>query len=947
MIGESFSHYKILAKLGEGGMGVVYKAEDTRLDRHVALKFLAQELTRDEESRKRFLREAKAAAGINHPNVCVVHEIGDLDGRDFLALEYIDGETLDARIEPGPLKVEDALGIARQVADGLVAAHEKNVVHRDIKPGNLMITPDGRVKILDFGLALLTEKSKLTQLDTTVGTAAYMSPEQMQALDVDHRTDVWALGCVLYEMVAGRRAFRGEYAQAMAYEIVHEEPEPLTGLRTGVPMDLEFIVNKCLEKDPGKRYGRVADLGVDLGNLAEKIKSGRSRVSRSVAAVPAATDVRSAGSRELAPVDNPLAKYHVIEDLDSVGDSVVFRAEDVQLKRSVTINVVPESAAREAERRRWRYRAFVVALVMLIAALIGLRVREPASEQQPRPLRQFALTPSVGVQTLAVKRNVAISPNGRHIAFVAPDSGGLWVWDLDQRKPRAIEGTKGAGNPFWSPRSDFIGFAADGELRKVAVTGGPSIPLCGIKDGTNNGSAWSPDGEVIVFSAHIDKGVFGLYEVPAQGGAPKLLLRPEGFEDELGKGVSLSRPHFLPAPAGRRVVVFAAGPLSVHSLVVQDLETGRREILGKGTNPSYSAGGHLVYQASLLTEYDLWAMPFSLDTLRAEGEAFPISEDAFQATVADDETLVYLDTPPTDRGRLVWVDRSGRKLREVDLAGQLASPALSPDGRRVALSLTEGGNQDIWVFDMVRGVKTRLTNAASAEWRPVWSPNGEQIAFLTFRSGSGDIYLRRSDGAGEATPLLATPDFDILSDWSRDGRYLLFHVDGVYDIGWVELEEEGSSRQPHRTIKTPAAESVPKLSPNGRFVAYSSAESGRIELYVRPFPEGEGRVTVSTNGGTRMRWSRDGKELFYVEGETLIAVEVSTEGEFSIGKTTRLFDHPGLRPGFNYAPYDVSADGERFILVEPITETGETPKPTIRVVENWAEEFRDRSPQGE
>ena len=284
VIGESFSHYEILAKLGEGGMGVVYKAEDTKLDRPVALKFLAQELTRDEESRKRFLREAKAAAGINHPNVCVVHEIGDLEGRDYLALEYIDGETLDARIEPGPLKVEEAVGIARQVADGLAAAHEKNVVHRDIKPGNLMLTPDGRVKILDFGLALLTEKSKLTQLDTTVGTAAYMSPEQMQALDVDHRTDIWALGCVLYEMVAGRRAFRGEYAQAMAYEIVHEEPEPLTGLRTGVPMDLEFIVNKCLEKDPGRRYGRVADLGVDLGNLAEKIKSGRSRVSRNVAA---------------------------------------------------------------------------------------------------------------------------------------------------------------------------------------------------------------------------------------------------------------------------------------------------------------------------------------------------------------------------------------------------------------------------------------------------------------------------------------------------------------------------------------------------------------------------------------------------------------------------------------------------------------------------------------
>ena len=924
-------------------MGVVYKAEDTRLDRYVALKFLAQELTRDEESRKRFLREAKAAAGINHPNVCVVHEIGDLDGRDYLALEYIDGETLDARIEPGPLKVEDALGIARQVADGLVAAHEKNVVHRDIKPGNLMLTPDGRVKILDFGLALLTEKSKLTQLDTTVGTAAYMSPEQMQALEVDHRTDVWALGCVLYEMVAGRRAFRGEYAQAMAYEIVHEEPEPLTGLRTGVPMDLEFIVNKCLEKDPGKRYGRVADLGVDLGNLAEKIKSGRSRVSRSVPAAPATTDVRAAGSKELAPVENPLGKYHVIEGLDSVGDSVAFRAEDVQLKRSVTINVVPESAAREAERRRWRYRALVAALVMLIVALIGLRVRDLGEEQHTHVLRRFALTPEVGVRTSVLQHNTAISPNGRHIAFIAPQSRVLWVWDLDQQRPRAIDGTEGAGGPFWSPKSDFIGFRAGGELRKVTVTGGPSIRLC--RAPGFFGATWSPDSEVIVFSMASEPEGFSLYEVPAHGGEPKLLLRPKDLEDELDMGgQGLGRPHFLPAHAGRRVLVFAAGNFSEQTLVVQDLETGRREILRSGTFPSYSPDGYLVYQASLLTQHDVWALPFSLETLRAEGEAFPVAENAVQPTVAADHTLVYLDSRRTDNGRLVWVDRSGAKLQEVGLSGRIQQPAISPDGRRVAVSLTEGENADVWVFDMVRGVKTRLTKAEEQDTRPSWSPDGDQISFMTWRSGNTDIFLRRADGSGEATPLLATPGSDVLSDWSRDGKLLLHNQ--ANDIAWLEIEGDGSGRLRVQTMETSAREAVPKLSPDGRFVAYASRESGRFEVYVRPFPEGGGRVTVSTNGGTRIRWSRDGKELFYVQGETLFAVEVSTEGEFSIGKTTRLFDHPGLRPGFNYAPYDVSLDGKRFILVEPITETGEAPKPTIRVVENWAEEFRERGAEG-
>ena len=963
MIGRTISHYEITEKLGEGGMGVVYKAEDTKLKRAVALKFLSAHLLSNEEAKTRFFREAQAAAALDHPNICTVYEIDEVEGHTFIAMAHLDGETLDHKITAGPLPFDDVFDIAIQIARGLEAAHRKSIFHRDIKPANIMLVDQGSgrlIKIMDFGLAQLSERSKLTELETALGTMAYMSPEQTEAAGTDQRTDLWALGCVTYEMISARLPFRGDYSQAVQYSILHEAPEPLTGLRTGVPMELEWIVDKCLAKRREDRYPEASALILDLSTLRKKLEAGRSTVPRTgrphplsdvgtraaaPAPTPASVQTPAQGTQAETTADpgHPLVRYHVIEDLVTQGDSVAYRAEDTQLKRSVTINVVPESAARSAQkRRRLKDRILYATVFVLLAAVAVMWLGGPAF-RGPKPLRRFALTPSVGVNTGVFERNVAISPNGRHVAFVAPGADGrLWVQDLDQQEPRAIQGTEGAGGPFWSRRSDFIGFFSGGELRKVAVGGGPSVRLCSVQVSFYAGATWSPDGEVIVFTGDVERGRHGLYEVSAQGGLPKLLLRPGDFEDELGKKVLvLAYPHFLPLQAGRRVGVFSAGDPAEQTLVAQDFETGRREILGAGTIPSYSPGGYLVYQASLLTEHDLWALPFSLETLRAEGEAFPIAENAFQATVAADQTLAYLDSPDAGRGHLVWLDRSGRKLRELGLAGRLASPALSPDGRRVALSITEGGNQDVWVFDMVRGVKTRLSNAVQPDRRPVWSPSGQQIAFITQRSGTADIFLRRADGVGEATTVLATPTQDVLSDWSRDGKYVLFHQ-LAFDIGWIERKGDGGEWQPHRSMETPADEFVPKFSPNGRFVAYASNESGRMEVYVRPFPEGGGRVTVSTNGGRKIRWSRDGKELFYVEGKTLIAVEVSTEGDFSIGKSTRLFEHPGLRPGINYAPYDVSADGKRFILVEPITETGEIPKPTIRIVQNWFEQFRER-----
>ena len=531
MIGHTISHYKITGKLGEGAMGVVYKAEDTRLKRTVALKFLSKKAFGDEQEKARFFREAQAAAGLDHPNICTVYEIDEADGETFISMAYIAGESLKEKVAAGPLKLEEALNIAIGIGQGLQEAHENEIVHRDIKSANIMVTTKGEAKITDFGLAYLAGLSKLTKTGTTLGTPAYMSPEQALGQPPDRRSDVWSLGVVLYEMVTGRVPFEGDYEQVILYEILNEPHEPVTARRAGLPMELDRILGKALAKKPEERYQHADDMTVDLRRLQRQLEAEKSAKAKAQAATmpgksprPGAVTPADAGSQRAAPVapaGTPVGTGTPAGPTPSQ-DATALRPAPARISPAPSAPadageqpVAPAAAARRAGMRATtRERIYLLVAAALLVALLTvsfLYFRQTAPET---PLRRFAFTPPDAVGTTLTSTNVAISPNGKHIAFIAGDEERkLWVQDLDQRQPRAIDGTAGAGNPFWSPDSDFIGFAVGGELKKVSVQGGLAIRVCELPGGSSGAGTWSPDGEVIVFSSG-----GRLYEVPGRGG---------------------------------------------------------------------------------------------------------------------------------------------------------------------------------------------------------------------------------------------------------------------------------------------------------------------------------------------------------------------------------------------------------------------------------------------
>ena len=578
-----------------------------------------------------------------------------------------------------------------------------------------------------------------------------------------------------------------------------------------------------------------------------------------------------------------------------------------------------DAAALARTQRRLNLTLGACAALIVVLAAQWLRGPEPPKTE----LLKFSFPTHVGA------REPVISPDGRHIAWIqgiaAPSV--IWVQDLDQEEPREIAGTEGADELFWSAQSDFIGFATrrPDEVKRVPLGGGGVVTLCELPSGGARGGAWSPDDESILFAAFRDG---ALYEVPARGGSPKLLL-------EGGQRGPLANPHFLPVE-DKRLLLLAVG-YPEPEIVLFDLDTGDETVLTKGARPFFSPTGHILYQTSI-NAGPLWVLPFSIERLQAAGDAFPLAQDARNPSVSADGGLAYIETPRQGHIQLVWRDRGGEKLGVIGQPQDWMMHAdLSPDGRQVAIGGGERRRLDIWLHDTTRPTKTRLTTDPSSDSRPIWSPSGDELIFGTLRAGNRDVYRIPVNGGGSAEPLIASPRNESATHWSPDGRHILYVVE-ARELWYLRRKPNATDYESVLFLKGSYGIYEAQFSPDGRFVAYLSDESGRTELYVTPFPDAGRKWLVSTNGARQPRWRRDGKELFYLEGVQLIAVTVNTDPDFSMGHTERLFRSGHLRPGNSHI-YDVSPDGQRFVLPEPV-EGGEPAK--IRVVLNWYEEFRDK-----
>ena len=866
--GSKLGPYEILAPVGAGGMGEVYKAADTRLNRTVAIKVLPAQFSDSAEMKQRFEREAQTIAALNHPHICTLYDVGRQEHADFLVMEYLEGETLAQRLTRGAIPLDEALKIAIEIADALDKAHGQGVTHRDLKPGNVMLTQSG-AKLLDFGLAKLKQQPQAsrtatprpTASDTTtpgtiLGTMQYMAPEQLEGKEADARTDIFAFGALVYEMVAGKRAFDGRSQALLIASIMSADPEPLSKIQPMAPPALDYVVKRCLAKDPEQRWQSVLEVTCQLQWIAE---GG----NESGATAPIAARQRKLGM---------LARIALA----------------------------------------------AVSLLVAVMALPAVRYYQGA--EQPEPTRFLVTVPE-----MPVPEAVSISPDGRWIAYSAGDgaSTSLFVRPINSEVPTKLPGTEGAARLFWSPDSKSIAFFAAGKLKKVEATGGPPTNICETPD--LEGGTWNSEGTIVFASSK------GLQRVLAAGGEPVLIGGPqkEGRQQE---------PYFL--PDGRHYLFLASSAKTSEAAIYAgsiDSKEATRLVTSQ-SNAVYAEPGYLLYHR----EGTLYAQPFNAKRRTLSGEPVRIADKipygaTGAAAFAASQTgaLIYRNNPQAEgRGGaapaattipsapLLWVDRSGTKVEQAGAPAGWSGLDLSPDGKRIAVHRHDGAGGDIWIFDLGNNTPSKFTfDATQDNSMPVWSPDGTRIAFGSRRNGKSGLYLKVADNTRNEELLMESEIPVMPMSWSPNGNLLVYWASDPKTSGDIWALPLTGEKKPIPILQTVADERHPQVSPDGKWMAYSSNESGRSEIYIKSFPEGPAKIQVSVNGGVFPRWRRDGRELYFMSLISLgnvMASETRVVGSSIQREVPRaLFQSVfvnGTHAVGNYHAFSVSANGQRFVI---------------------------------
>jgi Tol biopolymer transport system component len=886
-------------------MGEVYRARDTRLDRTVAVKILPSRLSDNPEAKQRFEREARAISSLNHPNICHLYDVGVQDGTSYLVMEYLEGETLADRLRRGALPLEQFFKIGIEICEGLEKAHRSGVIHRDLKPGNIMLTKTG-AKLMDFGLAKAmstpnapasgltitlstpAESQPLTAQGMVVGTFQYMSPEQLEGREADARSDVFSLGAMLYEMLTGRRAFEGRSALSVASAILEKEPAPINSIKAMIPAALDGAIRRSLAKDPEERWQAARDLALEMKWIANQ-------------------GSQTAG---LAPV-----------------------------------------SARSGWRERLPWGVVAVLALVAVALAIGFIQRAPKSQQTMR------LTADIGSDAKLSREQgifAILSPDGGRVAFVASGSDEkrrIYVRSLDQLQATVLSGTEDAENPFFSPDSQWLGFFANGKLRKIAVQGGAAVTLCNAPSG--RGGSWSED-NTIVFTPDLRS---ALSKVSSAGGTPEPLTTLDRGAGE----VTQRWPQFLP---GGKAVLFTSntqgGNYEDADIVVYSMSSGQRKrVLRGGYYGRHVPTGHLLY----MHEGTLFAVSFDLSRLEVTGSPTPLldgitagpGDASAQFSFAENGELMYVPGHSGFRfASIYWMDRQGKFTPIRETKADYYMPALSPDGKRLVVAINDGKKSDIWVCDIAHDTLTRLTFSGN-NLSPIWTPDGQRITYTHFEKvGVGDIYWTQADGTGSPLRLTETSSRILPDSWHPSGKLLVFdQLTSADNWSTFALAMEGNDKQdwhpgeikPFLTSSFTEWES--SFSPDGRWLAYDSNETGDYEIYVRPFPGPGGKWQISTGGGRYPKWSRTSKELFYRTPDSKIMVTpyVVSGESFNSGKP-QLWSQGQFTERLGSVNFDLHPDGKRFAVLKALATTEDSSGNKFSFVFNFFDELRHKVPSG-